>query len=128
MKIIVLFICLFSISACSNIDRTDAMWYGIHAIDVAQTIQISNNPHCYMEVGPILSRTGGHHPSKDEVYYWAIGSVIFYHLSTKFIKSKVSPQTYNNLSQLNLYFSGKTIANNYALGLDGIGDPECRYA
>ena len=43
--------------------QRQGIWYGLHAIDCTQTLQIARNPDQYSEASPLLSR----HPSKGEV-------------------------------------------------------------
>jgi hypothetical protein len=71
------------LAGCSTMSAPEMTLHGLHAIDVAQTVQIARNPPCYYEADPITSRLIGEHPSERDVLIWGVASGVFMHYASK---------------------------------------------
>lgn len=67
-------------AGCSTVSDTDRAWYIMHAVDVAQTYQISQNPGCHGEGNPVTQSLIGVHPSGEEVILWGLATAALHHV------------------------------------------------
>lgn len=61
----------FMLAGCSSVPRAELAWQALHAVDVAQTVQIARSD-CFWEDDPITSKLIGEHPSTGEAIAWGV--------------------------------------------------------
>ena len=71
--ILLMLVFIIALSGCISISRTELAWQAVHAVDVAQTLNIVNDP-CYIESNPITTSLIGEQPSTGEVIAWGVGA------------------------------------------------------
>lgn len=60
------------VAGCAELPRAELAWQAVHAVDVAQTVQIARAP-CYRESDPVTSAAIGEHPSTAGALTWGVG-------------------------------------------------------
>ena len=100
---------LILMSGCSNTQ----IWQTAHAIDVAQTIQISKHPECYSESNRFTKAMIGSKPSEEEVYMWGAGTAIAHYFLSKAAKGT----RFEKFLYVGTGMQLNSVVNNHAIGL-----------
>lgn len=110
-----LIIVIFLLSGCASIPEEDRIFYMMHAVDVAQTYQLSKSP-CHSEAGLGTSSVIGEHPSAIDVAAWGIVTAVTYH----YLSDKLPDWT----KHINISYRTYTVNTNYEHGLT-VGSYSC---
>lgn len=96
-----------------NWTKTDTAYQGVVitalAVDMAQTLYISNNPNEYYEMNPLL----GKHPSNDKVIGYFLSGMVAHTIGAMAL-----PPTYRRIWQcVFIGVEGLVIGHNYSIGV-----------
>ena len=100
---------------CASMPEEDRLFYMMHAVDGAQTYQISKSP-CHSEGGLGTSSIIGEHPRAVDVAAWGIVTAVTYH----YISDKLPDWT----KHINIVYRVHTVNRNYDHGLT-VGSYSC---
>ncbi len=83
---------LVLLSGCESLElsREELIWQGVHAMDIAQTLNAADDP-CYKESAYITQRLIGEQPSDAEVMAWGIGTAIGHAVITQALERLDAP-------------------------------------
>jgi hypothetical protein len=96
-----------------KLDENDKLFYMAHAVDVAQTLQISHST-CHIEIG--VDEFIGKRPNSDEVLMWGLTMAAGYYLVEDYFPDWAK---YFNVS-----YRAYTVNKNYSNGLT-VGSYSC---
>lgn len=107
-KVTILVILLSILSGCGSMSTREKAWHVLHAVDVAQTMQIADS-ECHEEGLPGTYALIGKKPSKEKVLAWGVATALLQHYA-----SDVLPKTV-----MNMEFALKIgiVANNENIGM-----------
>lgn len=117
---------LVALQGCASVPADEYVWQTLHAVDVAQTVQIAKNPRCYRESDPITSRLIGEHPSTQGAIAWGVGTAVLHAGVSNWLENiDAKPWVKGAWKVLSFGSVGITIANNYSDGLRVNGSEDC---
>jgi uncharacterized protein YceK len=108
---------LLLLTGCSSMSKKEIVWQSLHAVDVAQTLQIAKNADCFAERNPMTVQVIGEHPSEKNVLAWGVLLSIGYHYLDEWLTKNTPNSTANTFRFL--FISDKSVAvmNNFNDGL-----------
>lgn len=116
MKILILLLALFSVSAQADEWREADIWreagfMALLATDLKQTHEIAANPHTYFERNPIL----GEHPDSAQVNTY-FSSVVVAHYGV----ARILPHEWREIFQyVTIGVESRSVFRNFSLGIGG---------
>ena len=110
-KLIILSLLL---SGCASMDEYDRAWYVMHAVDIAQTYQISRS-NCHHESGD-AQMIIGNNPDGQGVMAWGIATAVAY--------NQISGKLPRWAKHVSVGYKGFTVSNNNKVGL-GVSSSYC---
>ncbi len=107
---------------CESIDRREAAWLSLHAVDVAQTLSAADDP-CYREKTWLTERLIGEQPSDGEVVAWGLGTAVAHWLIGETLKQHDAPRWLQAVwSYTTIAHTGYAVINNHDEGVRVFGD------
>jgi hypothetical protein len=93
---------------CGSMSTREKAWHVLHAVDVAQTIQVGKSP-CHHEAMPDTAAVIGKNPSTEKVLAWGLATAVLYHYA-----NDILPDTVMNMQ---FAFKVGVVANNENVGI-----------
>jgi len=85
-------------SGCTSTPHAELAWQALHAVDVAQTLNIVNDS-CYVESNPITTSLIGEQPSTGEVIAWGVGAGFLHYGVSRYLEHTDAPRWMQNTWQ-----------------------------
>lgn len=105
------------LAGCESVDRQEATWLALHAVDVAQTLNAADDP-CYQEDAWLTRRLIGDQPSDGQVLAWGAGTAIAHYMIGKALESSGAPSWLQRTWDLTtIANTGYTVVNNHNNGV-----------
>lgn len=103
-------------------DRTEMTWQGLHAVDVAQTLNAADDP-CYREKAWLTEHLIGEQPSDGEVLAWGVGTAVIHAWISRALETHRAPGWLQAAWDLGtLGHTGYSVASNHHEGVRIFGD------
>lgn len=119
-RLLIAVVLLNGCSALNEMPRGEAVWQGLHAVDVLQTLNGPADDDCYSEGDPVTRRIIGRKPSKGKVVAWGVGmGVLHYTVSDQLRDRPLWLAAWQLLSIGNTTIA---INNNLQIGIKPVGD------
>lgn len=115
---------LIVLSGCASMSRPELAWQAVHAVDVAQTLNIVNDP-CYVESNPITTSLIGEQPSTGEVIAWGVGAGVLHYGVSRYLEHTDAPRWMQNTWQaITLTTTAGAVYSNHREGIRISGSNE----
>jgi hypothetical protein len=109
-------------SGCESLDRRELVWQGLHAVDVAQTLNAAGDP-CYKETAWLTAKIIGEQPSDAEVLAWGVGTAVVHMLIANELERRDAPRWLQATWSIGTIVStGYTVVDNHRNGVRPWGD------
>ena len=79
------------LAGCQGVPKAEIAWQALHAVDVAQTVQIARSS-CYQESDELTARIIGEDPSTGEALAWGVGLAGVHYGVTRWLESIEAPR------------------------------------
>ena len=104
-------------SGCATLSPGEVAYQSLHAVDVAQTVEIARNPARFQEVDMGTRALIGSHPSVGGVLAWGAANAIGHYAIDDYLYSHNHPKLALAFESVSVAFVADTVHNNYKIGL-----------
>lgn len=106
------------LAGCQGVPKAEIAWQALHAVDVAQTVQIARS-ECFREDDPLTRAMIGEDPSVGEAIGWGVAMAGFHYGVTRWLEAIEAPGWLQSGWQVvTIVNSGHFVKNNFDQGIE----------
>jgi hypothetical protein len=106
-------IALAQLGGCASVPPAEIAFQVVHAVDTAQTVQISREPARFQETNALM----GAHPTTARVLEWGVTVAAVHLLVSDFLRAHDMPKLYAAWQIVTIGIASRDVANNYRFGI-----------
>lgn len=116
-KTVILLAVIAALTGCATLSPGEIAYQTVHAVDVAQTVEIARNPARFKEVGMGTDALLGEHPSEAGAIEWGVANSILHFAIDDYLYRSNHPKLALFFESASIAIVADTVHNNYKIGL-----------
>lgn len=117
LKTLLVAVAVLAASGCASLPPGEAVYQGLHSLDVAQTVEIARNPEKFQEADVGTRCLIGSHPTEAHVIEWGVANAVAHYAIDDYLYRTNHPKLALLFESASIAFVADTVHHNYKIGL-----------